>query len=406
MRSLSNGLLVTITGGSSAQDLAVNATQCALALRSIHPNAEAVLATGRMDAKLDASAVVSRAIALLDKGQGLGLLRVDETTASLISSRFVLRDQDGVSIVVSRADAGAPVRTLIGKPMPCVGSRQGDRSPRSDLRRMRGRIRRARRAGDGASWNGEITPAFRAHRTHRFIQARRDEARRVGRRRRLARGSFGRSRSGLGRRGRATRRHERSPIRRDRSAYRDARGYKDKTTRLVEFLSELTSTQGRAAPSDLLSSARNEPRIMNEWMQRSFEEWLSLLANRRPLLVIVEDMHWADEPSLTYLAGALRRVADAPLMLLGLARPEVSEMLPEAFAKLSIQEVRLGGLTRRSAERLVRFALPSLHDGEVSDIVDRADGNAFFLEELIRWSANLSANTSRERLTDPLQRQS
>jgi predicted ATPase len=51
---------------------------------------------------------------------------------------------------------------------------------------------------------------------------------------------------------------------------------------------------------------------------------LALLAAAQPLLVVVEDLHWADEMSLRFLAYLGRRVTEWPILLIGTARPDES----------------------------------------------------------------------------------
>ncbi|KYG07037.1 hypothetical protein BE21_31415 [Sorangium cellulosum] len=72
-------------------------------------------------------------------------------------------------------------------------------------------------------------------------------------------------------------------------------------------------------------------------------------------------------------------------MVLALARPEVNELLSKLGAWRGVQEIRLKDLSRRAGERLVRQVLGDGVGAEtVERLVDRADGNAFYLEELIR----------------------
>src|SRR5262249_48113321 len=67
------------------------------------------------------------------------------------------------------------------------------------------------------------------------------------------------------------------------------------------------------------------------------------------------------------------------------ARPEVHELFPRLWSEQSLQEIRLGELSRKGSEKLVRQVLDDSVDSAVIDrIVTQAANNAFFLEELIR----------------------
>ncbi len=91
---------------------------------------------------------------------------------------------------------------------------------------------------------------------------------------------------------------------------------------------------------------------------------------------------------MAQIEAALGRLADSPLLIVALGRPEGRDVFPKLWGRSGAQDVRLDGLTRRAAERLVRSVLgESARPDIVSRIVERAEGNAFYLEELIRSAA-------------------
>jgi hypothetical protein len=119
--------------------------------------------------------------------------------------------------------------------------------------------------------------------------------------------------------------------------------------------------------------------------REAFEALLAGASRARPLLLVLEDLHWADRPSARLVDGALRRLADAPIFVLGTARPEVATALPGLWAGRSVDEIRVGELGRRAAERVVRARLgDAASKATVDAILERAAGNALFLEELAR----------------------
>src|SRR4029450_12087502 len=92
--------------------------------------------------------------------------------------------------------------------------------------------------------------------------------------------------------------------------------------------------------------------------------------------------------TVKFIDEALRQLKDKPWMVLGLARPEVHERFPGLWAERSVQEIRLGELRRKASARLVRLVLGERVSAEtVERLVTHADGNAFYLEELIRATA-------------------
>jgi eukaryotic-like serine/threonine-protein kinase len=158
--------------------------------------------------------------------------------------------------------------------------------------------------------------------------------------------------------------------------------------RVAEFLGELTGAPSSEQPSSRLRSARNDPPTMHEQMRQAFGEWIAAECTKRPLLLVLEDLHWGDAPSLEYLSEALRCNAERPLMIVALARPEVHDAFPKLRLLPGIVEIPLAGLTRRAAERIAVAALGESAPTEtIRAIVERAAGNAFYLEELVRNAA-------------------
>jgi tetratricopeptide (TPR) repeat protein len=134
-----------------------------------------------------------------------------------------------------------------------------------------------------------------------------------------------------------------------------------------------------------LRAARSDPQLMGDQIRRAFIDFLDAEARARPLVLVLEDLHWGDLLSVRLIDAALRALAERPLFVLALARPEVHDAFPRLWAERHVEELRLGPLTRRAAEKLVREVLGDEVDAAVVErLVTTADGNAFFLEELIR----------------------
>jgi DNA-binding CsgD family transcriptional regulator/tetratricopeptide (TPR) repeat protein len=94
--------------------------------------------------------------------------------------------------------------------------------------------------------------------------------------------------------------------------------------------------------------------------------WLTAnLAERDPLVLIVDDAHWADEPSLRALAYLAHRIADLPVGLVVAARPEAGDVASGLLAAVQAEPVatvlRPGPLTRAGSDAVVRtrFAAPA-----------------------------------------------
>ncbi len=127
---------------------------------------------------------------------------------------------------------------------------------------------------------------------------------------------------------------------------------------------------------------------------RLFEAVSSLLgdaAHLRPLVLFLDDLHWADRPSLLLLRHLARSAKDAPLMVLGTYRPvEVGDEDPlaEALAELrrarSVERLSLSGLGEAEVAELIAGRTgQQAPRGFVRRVADRSEGNPFFIEELL-----------------------
>jgi tetratricopeptide (TPR) repeat protein len=176
------------------------------------------------------------------------------------------------------------------------------------------------------------------------------------------------------------------PVRQQKLAERVQRHVAAKeVTRVSEFLGELTGTPFGDEPSMQLRAARQDPMLMGDQMRRAWEDWLSAECAAHPVILVLEDLHWGDLPSVKFVDAILRNLRDQPLMVLALARPEIHELFPKMWEGRDLQEVRLGPLTRKASEKLVRQVLGEEVPAEtVERLVEQAGGNAFYLEELIR----------------------
>ncbi len=103
---------------------------------------------------------------------------------------------------------------------------------------------------------------------------------------------------------------------------------------------------------------------------------LETLAARTPVLLVLDDVHWA-EPALLDLVDYLAERVAAPLLVLCLARPELERPLGETLA--------LGPLAAAEA-RAVAEQIAELDDATHARIVELAEGNALYVEQLAAYA--------------------
>ena len=121
--------------------------------------------------------------------------------------------------------------------------------------------------------------------------------------------------------------------------------------------------------------------------RQAFVELARLSGERHPLLLLVEDVHWADENTLADLAGACRALADLPVLLVLTTRPEgdpVDSAWRLRAGSPPATVIELGPLREAEAHMLAAMLLEGSQQEAVERCVARAQGNPLFLEQLAR----------------------
>jgi tetratricopeptide (TPR) repeat protein len=142
---------------------------------------------------------------------------------------------------------------------------------------------------------------------------------------------------------------------------------------------------------------------MVEEVRRAFIDFVRAEAETHAILLILEDLHWSDPPSIKLLTASMAALRNCPFMLLGFSRPEASERFSDFWTMRELQEIRLGGLAKRAAMKLVQNALPNADESLVKRLVERADGNVLYLEELVRAAASGRGNDLPESVAAMVQ---
>jgi len=125
-----------------------------------------------------------------------------------------------------------------------------------------------------------------------------------------------------------------------------------------------------------------------ERVHRAFAEHVAAQLAQGPLVLLLEDVHWADLGSLRAIDHLLAALSDRPLLIVATARAEVHELFPDLWQRRAVQEFRLNELSDADSERLVSLRLGrELEPDARARILQRARGNAFLLHELLRAEA-------------------
>ena len=134
----------------------------------------------------------------------------------------------------------------------------------------------------------------------------------------------------------------------------------------------------------------------------SITGFLKNAARRRPLMLLIDDLHWADTASLRLLAFLAPEIADSRLLLVGTYRDvELSRQHPLSdtlgeLARLHVfQRLLLSGLNREDVGRFIEATAGMAAPSWLIDAVNaEAEGNPFFLKEIV-------ALLVHERVLDP-----
>jgi len=137
-------------------------------------------------------------------------------------------------------------------------------------------------------------------------------------------------------------------------------------------------TLGLAPPEDL------HPLAVRERLHDSWVDFLEELARERPAVVLIEDLHWAEDDLCDLLETLVGQVR-GPLLLLTTARPELLDRRPAwGGARRNASQFRLEALPPTDAGQLLDELLGIELPGSLREVVvERAEGNPFFVEELL-----------------------
>jgi len=126
-----------------------------------------------------------------------------------------------------------------------------------------------------------------------------------------------------------------------------------------------------------------------ETRDEAFSAWrqfIEALAERAPLVLVFEDLHWADEGLLDFIEHVADWSRDAPLLLLCTARPDLQERRDGWGAHGNALTITLSPLTGEETAQLLSLLLrgSEVPDGLRETLLSRAEGNPLYAEEFVR----------------------
>jgi len=123
-----------------------------------------------------------------------------------------------------------------------------------------------------------------------------------------------------------------------------------------------------------------------------YRDFIARVAREQPLLLVLEDLHWSADSTLSLLDHLIQRLSDLPLLLVGTYRDAelnvtggLAKTLEDLLRGRLATQVRLKGLPRDEVALMLKsLSGKSPPDAVVSEIYAETEGNPFFVEELFR----------------------
>jgi class 3 adenylate cyclase/tetratricopeptide (TPR) repeat protein len=145
-----------------------------------------------------------------------------------------------------------------------------------------------------------------------------------------------------------------------------------------------------------------EPKTRQSALHALLEDVLKAASSDEPLLIVIEDLHWADAPSYQLLKQLARALASYPVcFVLAYRPPQLARLaLPRLEALPQFTKIELNELTQAEATLAIRAKLAQLYPARggalpavlVDALMARAQGNPFYLEELLNYLRDRGLN--------------
>jgi hypothetical protein len=142
---------------------------------------------------------------------------------------------------------------------------------------------------------------------------------------------------------------------------------------------------------DLSRPAEMEPAERRLYLFHSLTEMIGRRCQNAPQLYVLEDLHWADESTLTLLIHLAKRITQLPVVILGTYRNIFSEhsrallRTLEELIRLGVRTLKLGALSKSQVIQLLTdLSGHQPPEPLVNLLLEETQGNPFFLEQIYR----------------------
>lgn len=378
--------MVEDTGAPAEQ--VIQTARCAQAMLAVAPQARLAIATGKgiVNELFPMGGVIDQAFDTLNGGEP-GKIAIDEATAQRVSTRFEVLHNDHAATkwLGKEHEIAFTHKTVLGKTLPCVGrSRElsllattfrtcvDEPSARAVLITAPSGIGKSRIREEfmQSLWH-ERAPVEIIFGAGNPMSASSPFATLAPALRRLCGVIDG----------------EPLDVQQYKTRLRIARSVDESNVaRITDFLGEFMDVPFPDAYSVTLSAARQNPLLMADQMRQAWLDWLDAESKKQPVLIVLEDLHWVDKGTIQYVEVALRTLQERPIMVLGLGQPELHQRFANVWNECDVTELRLRGLSHQASLQFIKAALGGreIASEHIENLIEQAQGNAFYLEELVR----------------------
>jgi tetratricopeptide (TPR) repeat protein len=127
-----------------------------------------------------------------------------------------------------------------------------------------------------------------------------------------------------------------------------------------------------------------DPSRAREEVVRSIQISLAANARERPLVIVISELHWADQLVLDLVDAMFDRLRNLPIVLIATARPDLEERWTPKQGRHNIFLINLDPLNRKEAAEFVRQLLGTEPTAELVDLIcERSGGNPLYINELV-----------------------
>lgn len=387
-------LLLVDSGEDTPIEAAGRAAQLALTIKNAHPLSRVVIVAARHDAgdRSGLGDALDRAVQALEQSDTPALF-ADHQTAGLLRGRFVLDGDGDMFHLIGERPADSATPLLLGRATPFVGRQREmgllhttfeesaeESAARAVVVTGDAGLGKSRLAGELAS-----TLATDHGPEVVLMRARADP---------MSTNTAYAALAPALRQAFQIAEQDSPTERRERLQRRVGADSADGALPVAQLLEQLAGLRDASEDSSVLKSVRLDTQLFSEQLRAAFVAWLSAECARGPKMIIVDDLQWADVATVKLLDHALAALDDRPLTVIGLGRPATHERFAALWEGRNVTTLRLGRLSKKSSEQLVRSALGGqLVGAAVEHIAHQGHGNPFFLEELVRAASSGAAGT-------------